>query len=150
MKNAFRASLAAVLLLVTPACASIRAPDIPNPIAVAQTNDQRALAVIETYAALVEEAADVVANPQTPAPVRRALAQAEAAATPAVDILRIAVTGYLRAQADLEAMRGKERTSVERASAALAVAGVRLADALTQARAPMAALSRLLIKEKNQ
>ena len=148
MRNPVLAGLAALALgCLAPACASFRPPDIPNPIAAAKTPEHKAIALIETYAVILEEATDLVANPNTPNAVRQALAAAERAATPSIDLLRIAFGAHLRAQADWQAAQTKDRTTIERASAVLAIAAVRLAEAVDQARAPVAALQRLIQKE---
>lgn len=149
MPHPATAALAALALCVAaPACTILRPPDLPNPIADAKTPDQKALALIESYAAILEEATDLVAHPETPAAVRQALARAERAATPAIDVLRIAMATHLRAEADWQAAQTKDRSVLERASAALAIAGVRLSEAIAQASAPISALQTLVTQEK--
>lgn len=91
MNKHLRVLALAFALAATPACASI---EIPNPFAVAQSADQRAYALLQTYAALVEEAASLVRAPSTPAAIRRAIGQAEAAATPAAEALAQALRAY--------------------------------------------------------
>jgi hypothetical protein len=148
MKNPLCMGLMAIALLATPACASLRPLDAPNPIAAAKTTEQKALAIIESYAVMLEEAADLVADPNVPLAVKRALGRAEQIATPAIDVVRIAFAQYLRARADMQTAQAKDSTAIERTSAALAVAAVRLNEALAQARTPIAALTSLIAQEK--
>ena len=58
------AALAAALAL-TPACASLQLgqPRLENPVSAANTLDQRAYAALHAYAAVIEEAADIVRDP---------------------------------------------------------------------------------------
>ena len=87
MRHPLRVLALACALTVTPACASLQlgATRIENPIAAAQTLDQRAYALLHGYAAIVEEATDIVADPATPQAFKRALGQAERVATPAAE-----------------------------------------------------------------
>ncbi len=139
-----RKPLRALLLALsaTPACAALQTPKFENPVAAAQTADQKAYALLASYAAVLEEATDLVADPALPVAAKRALVRAEAVATPAVQTLRIAFVGYLRARADYEAIT-RDRPKAERAAAALAIAAVRLDEALTAARGPFAAFASL-------
>lgn len=122
MRNPFRTLMLCTALALTPACAS---PRLEAPIAAAETLDQRAYALLSTYAALLEEAADIAADPATPRGVVRALAQAEAKASPAIEALGEAAAAYVRAGEDAEAQ-------------------ARLARALGEAQAPIAALQSLV------
>jgi hypothetical protein len=89
----------ALVIAATPACASL-APRLEIPVAAAQTPDQRAYALLNTYAAMLEEAADIARDPAVPIEMKRALARAEAAATPAVEALHAALGVYLTARDD--------------------------------------------------
>ncbi|ANP44859.1 hypothetical protein ATE48_02425 [Candidatus Viadribacter manganicus] len=53
--------------------------------------------MVHAYAAIVEAASDIAADPATPLAFKRALGQAERAATPAAETLQISVTSYSRA-----------------------------------------------------
>ena len=85
MRHPMRVLALACALTVTSACASLQFGQtrIENPVAAAQSIDQRAYALLHAYAAIVEEATDIVADPATPLAFERALGQAERAATPA-------------------------------------------------------------------
>jgi len=141
MNNPLRAIALACALALTPACTSL--PKFENPIAAAQSVDQQAYALLSSYAAVLEEATDVVRNPATPSGLRRALGQAERAATPAADTLQIAATAYVRAKSDLAAITG-DRTAIQRATTALTIAARRLGDAIAAARAPIGELQVLV------
>lgn len=147
MRHPLRAGAVALALVLTPSCAALRPPELANPVAAARTADLKALALIETYAAVLEEAGDLIRDPTVPVGAKRAIIAAERAATPAVDLVRIATVQTLRARADLEAARLQDRPALERASAALAIAAVRLDEALASARGPMAALSTLVARK---
>jgi hypothetical protein len=136
----------AVALAATPACAAIGAPKIEHPVSAARTADQEAYALLASYAAVLEEATDIVRDPATPPAFRQTLARAERVATPAAETLRIALVGYLRARADYEAT-AKDRPVFERAAATLAIAAVRLDEAITAARGPFADFSGLAAKK---
>lgn len=127
----------AVALVLTPACSTLQTPKLENPVAAARTADQKAYALLASYAAVLEEATDLVRDPLVPAAAKQALVRAERFATPAAETLRIALVGYLRARADYEAI-AKDRPSHERAAATLAIAAVRLDEAFTAARGPLA------------
>ncbi|GAM98903.1 hypothetical protein U91I_02539 [alpha proteobacterium U9-1i] len=146
MRKYSRALALACALTLTPACAAFEAaaPRFENPVSAARTIDQRAFALLNTYAAVIEEATDIVRDPSAPLAFKRALGQAEAVATPSAETLNIAVTAYLRAQADFDAAAREGQTPVERASAALAIAARRLAEATSAAQAPIAELEDLV------
>lgn len=133
MHHPLRVFALACVLAVTPACAAL--PKFENPVASAHAIDQQAYALLSTYAAVLEEAADVVADPATPAALRRSLGQAERAATPAVETLQIAIRAYLRAKADLAAGPDQD---------AFVIAARRLGEAIEAARAPIGALQALV------
>lgn len=141
MKHPIRILALACALTLTPACASskLSATQIENPIAAARTPDQRAYVLIHSYAAIIEEATDIVRDPATPPAFRRALGQAERVATPAVETMHIAVTAYVRARADFDAA-GADRPRLERTAAALTIAARRLNEAIAAAQAPVAEL----------
>lgn len=125
MKKILRTLALAFALAATPACASF---ELPNPFAAARSADQHAYALLQTYAALVEEAADIVRDPATPVAARRAIGQAERSATPAIEALASALAAYNTARnaGDAEAAR------------------VRLDRARAEAEAPVAALASLI------
>ena len=137
MRNPLRTMALAIALVAMPACAALQAPKFENPVSVARTADQKAYALLASYAAVLEEATDLVRDPLVPAQVKQALVRAERVATPAAGTLRIALVGYLRARADYEAI-GADRTRLERTAATLAIAAVRLDEAFAAARGPLA------------
>lgn len=146
MRHPMRVLALACALTITPACAALQLGPlrIENPAAAAQTVDQRAYALLHGYAALVEEATDIVADSATPLAFKRVLGQAERAATPAAETLQIAVTGYMRARADFDAASSSNQTAIQRAAIALSVAARRLNEALAAAQAPIAELEGLI------
>ena len=146
MRHPLRVLALACALTVTPACASLQlgATRIENPVAAAQTLDQRAYALLHGYAAIVEEAADIVADPSTPQAFKRALGQAERVATPAAETLQIAVSAYIRARSDFDAASGANQSVIQRAATALSVAAHRLNEAVAAAQAPIAELEGLV------
>ncbi|HEX8900223.1 hypothetical protein [Vitreimonas sp.] len=146
MRNPLRALALACALTLTPACASMQVGEtrIENPVAAARTLDQRAYAVLHTYAAIIEEATDIVRDPATPIGFKRALGQAERVATPAAETLQIAVTAYVQARADFEAASGESQPTLERAAIALTIAARRLSEAVLAADAPISELEDLV------
>jgi len=146
MRHPLRVLALACALTVTPACAALQLGQtrIENPIAAAQTIDQRAYALLHSYAAIVEEATDIVADPATPLAFKRALGQAERAATPAAETVQIAVTAYMRARADFDAASSASQTTIQRAATALSIAARRLNEAVAAAQAPIAELEGLV------
>lgn len=146
MRHPVRALALACALTFTPACAALQLGQtrIENPIAAAQTIDQRAYALLHSYAAIVEEATDIVADPATPPAFSRALGQAERLATPAAETLQIAVAAYIRARADFDAASTANQTAIQRAATALSVAARRLNEAVAAAQAPIAELDGLV------
>lgn len=146
MRHPLRAFALACALSLTPACAALQLGQtrIENPIAAAQTIDQRAYALLHSYAAIVEEATDIVADPATPLAFKRALGQAERVATPAAETLQIAVSAYIRARADFDAASGANQTAIQRAATALSVAARHLNEAVAQAQAPIGELEGLV------
>lgn len=146
MKHPLRALTLAFAISMTPACASFEALGVrfENPAAAARTLDQRAYAVLHAYAAVIEEATDIVRDPTAPRAFKRALGQAEAVATPAVETLEIAVAAYLRARADFDAASGASQPALERAATALTIAARRLNEAIAAAQAPVAELEDLV------
>ena len=146
MRHPLRVLALACALSLTPACAALQLGQtrIENPLAAAQTIDQRAYALLHSYAASVEEATDIVADPATPLAFKRALGQAERAATPAAETLQIAATAYMRARADFDAASTAKQTTIQRTATALSVAARRLNEAVTAAQAPIAELEGLV------
>lgn len=154
MRHPLRAIALACALAATPACASMQIGEtrIENPVAAARTLDQRAYAVLHTYAAIIEEATDIVRDPAAPMALKRALGQAELVATPSAETLQIAVTAYVRARADFETASGESQPTLERAATALTIAARRLNEAIVAAEAPISELEdivrRVAAKEK--
>ena len=146
MNKPLRIIALAAALAVTPACAALQLGPtrIENPVSAARTLDQRAYAALHAYAAVIEEATDIVRDPATPIGFKRALGQAERAATPAAETLEIAVAAYVRARADFEAASGESQPALERAAAGLTIAARRLSDAIVAAQAPIAELEDLV------
>jgi hypothetical protein len=136
----------ALALAATPACASLPfgKTRLENPVAAARTLDQRAYALLHAYAAVVEEATDIVRDPAAPLAFKRALGQAERAATPAAQTLGVAVRAYVRARADFEAASGESQPALQRSATALTIATQRLSEAIQAAEAPIAELERLV------
>lgn len=136
----------AIALAATPACASLPFGEtrIENPVAAARTVDQRAYALLHAYAAVVEEAADIVGDPATPAAFKQALGQAERAATPAAETLGLAVRAYMQARADFDASASEAEPALQRAARALTIAAQHLAEAIAEAEAPIAELEGLV------
>lgn len=146
MRHPLRVLALACALSLTSACAALQLGQtrIENPVAAAQTIDQRAYALLHSYAAIVEEATDIVADPATPVAFKRALGQVERVATPAAETLQIAVSAYIRARADFDAASGANQTTIQRAATALSVAARHLNEAVTAAQAPIAELEGLV------
>jgi hypothetical protein len=146
MRHPLRVLALACAFTFSPACASLQLGEtrIESPVAAAQTLDQRAYAVLHAYAAVVEEATDIVADPATPLAFKRALGQAERVATPTAEALQVAVTAYIRARADFEAASGANQTTIQRTAATLSIAARRLSEAVAAAQAPIAELEGLV------
>lgn len=146
MRHPIRVVVLACALAFTPACAALQLGQtrIEIPLAAAQTIDQRAYALLHAYAAIVEEATDIVRDPAAPLAFKRALGQAERVATPAAETLQVAVTAYIRARADFEAKSGASQSAIERAATALSVAAHHLNQAVAAAQAPIAELEGLV------
>jgi hypothetical protein len=146
MNRPLRIFALAVALAATPACASLPFGETPleNPVAAARTLDQRAYALLHAYAAVVEEATDIVGDPAAPLAFKRALGQAERAATPAAETLGVAVRAYARARADFEAASGESQPALQRSATAFAIAAQRLSEAIQSAEAPIAELEGLV------
>lgn len=146
MRYPIRALALGLALAATPACASLQLGEtrIENPVAAARSVDQRAYAILHSYAAIVEEAADIVRDPATPLSLKRALGQAERAATPAAETLQIAVVAYVRARNDYDATTNSSQPALERAASALTIAANRLSQAIAAAERPVAELEALV------
>lgn len=146
MRNPLRALALACAFTMTSACASLNVGEtrIENPASAARTLDQRAYALLNAYAAIVEEATDIVRDPDAPPAFKRALGSAEGVATPAAETLEIAVAAYLRAEADLQASAGVGEAAIARAAEVLAIAARRLSEAVAQAQAPIQELEDLV------
>ena len=146
MRHPLRTFTLACALALTPACTALQTGQtkIENPVAAARTLDQRAYALLHTYAAIIEEAADIVGDPSTPRAFTRVLAQAELIATPAAETLEIAAAAHVRARAEFETASGQSQTMIERAALALAIAARGLDQAMQAAQAPISELEHLV------
>lgn len=146
MRHPFRALALGVALAATPACASLQLGQtrIENPVAAARSMDQRAYAILHSYAAIVEEAGDIVRDPAAPLSLKRALGQAERAATPAVETLQISVAAFVRARSDYDSVSRADQPALERAAAALTIAANRLSEAIAAAERPVGELEALV------
>lgn len=143
MKHPVRVIALACALAFTPACAALHL-NAPNPIAAAQTDDQRAYALIQSYAALIEAATAIIRDPAVPLEAKRAIGRAEAAATPSVQTLEIAFSAYLRARTAYEAASGGDDSTLARALNALNAATQALGQAIARAQAPVSELQSLI------
>lgn len=120
MKRFLRVIAIALVMAATPACATF-APRSVNPLEAAESVDQRAYALLNSYAAVLEEAADIARDPAVPIELKRALARAEAAATPAVEALNAALRVHLERRDDASAAQLREtREAAEAPVAAVA------------------------------
>ena len=146
MRHPLHALALSLAIAATPACASLQIGEtrFENPAAVARTLDQRAYAILNAYAAVIEEATDIVRDPEAPIGFKRTLGQAERVATPAAETLEIAVVAYIRARADFEASSGATQPTLQRAATALTIAARRLSEAMQAAEAPIAELEDLV------
>jgi len=149
MLHFIRTIALSLALAATPACAALQSANVDNPVATAATLDQRAYAVLHAYAALIEEASDIVRDPRAPIALKRALGLAERAATPAAETLQIAVVAYLRAQSDFNAAANGEQSRIQRAATALSAAARRLNEAVEAARRPVSELEALVRAARN-
>ena len=68
MRHPLRALALACALPLTPACASLDIGEtrLENPASAARTLDQRAYALLNAYAAVIEEATDIVRDANAP------------------------------------------------------------------------------------
>lgn len=117
MKRFLRVIAMALVMAATPACATY-APRSENLFAAAETVDQRAYALLNTYAAVLEEAADLARDPAVPIELKQALARAEATATPAVEALNAALRVHLEMRDDASAVRLRETSEAAEAPVA--------------------------------
>jgi hypothetical protein len=139
MRHRLRAVALGLALAVTPACAAFQvgATRFENPVTAARTLDQRAYVILNTYAAVIEEATDTVRDPAAPLALKCALGQAERIATPSAQTLQIAVVAYVSARADFETATDESQPALERAAAGLSIAARRLSEAIEAAEAPI-------------
>lgn len=146
MRHPLRVLALACAITLTPACASLQFGEtrFENPAAAARTLDQRAYALLGAYAAIIEEATDIVRDPAAPIAFKRALGQAERAATPVAETLEAALAGYLRARTDFAAASGDAQPVLQRAATALDIAARRLGQAVAAAHAPIQELEQLV------
>jgi uncharacterized damage-inducible protein DinB len=124
MRHPLRTLALALAFAAAPACAPLPLEQARiERAAPAPTTEQHAFALLHAYAALLEEAADVVRDPVVPAEARQALGEAERAATPVVEALERALAAHVRARsarAEGEALAASERRLSEALAAALA------------------------------
>ncbi len=146
MRHPLRVIALALALAASPACASVKLgqTELVNPVAAARSLDQRAYALLHSYAAVIEEATDIVRDAAVPMAFKRALGQAERVATPAAETLQIAVASYVSARADFEAATGESQPTLERAAIGLTIAARRLGEAITAAQSPITELEELV------
>lgn len=146
MRHTLRAIALGLAIAATPACASLRAgqSEIVNPVSAARTLDQRAYALLHAYAAIIEEATDIVRDPAAPMAFKRVLGQAERIATPAAETLEIAIAAYVSARADFEAASNESQPTLERAAIGLTIAARRLGEAIAAAQNPVTELEELV------
>lgn len=146
MRHPLRVLALAIAIAATPACASVHAgqTEIVNPASAARTLDQRAYALLHSYAAIIEEATDIVRDPAAPMAFKRALGQAERIATPAAETLEIAIAAYVSARADFEAATRESQPTLERAATGLTIAARRLGEAIAAAQTPVTELEELV------
>lgn len=95
MIRGLRVAALALALAATPACVALTPL---NPFSVTRSVDQQAYALMGAYALALDEASALVRNPATPRGVKAALAAAEARATPAVELVKVAAVAYRRAE----------------------------------------------------
>jgi hypothetical protein len=146
MNHPLRALALSLAIATTPACASLQIGEttLENPAAAARTLDQRAYAIRNAYAAVIEEATDIIRDPAAPIGFKRALGQAERVATPAAETLEIAVVAYIRARSDFEAASSATQPTLQRAATALSIAARHLSEAMQAAEAPISELEDLV------
>lgn len=120
-----RCAALTLALAILPACSSL--PYVPftkqASISRVQSLEIQAYALVETYSIALESAARLVAQPQTPEVLVRALARAEAAATPAAAKLLRALklfqqTPDVRARKDLAQALADARSPISQFSSA--------------------------------
>ena len=79
-----------------------------NPVAVAETPEQKADAMYDTFLAYKQQAVNLARAPGTPQTVINALAKADRVVSPIMDSLQDAVIAVERVRADLSAGSGTE------------------------------------------
>lgn len=93
-----------ILSLALQACASV------NPIAQAETTEQRAYAVYGTYVIMQEQAAVLVSSGDLPNSAVLAIADADERAQPVLDSLLLTYREYLSVKAEFDAGRAEQGT----------------------------------------
>ena len=125
--NRYFAFLALLLLVGLQGCAGT------NPIAVAETPEQRAFAMYGTFVIFSEKAADLAEQTSLPRSVRLGLVNAEERAKPVADSLLDAYTEFLVIKAEFDAGdSGDAGARLLRASQSLNDAITRLAPLLNE------------------
>lgn len=102
MKLSFRLGLFEVLAAVLITAGLVSACQT-NPVAHAQTIDQKAYALYGTFVVFEEQAAVIIRQPSVPGDVRGAIRKADAAAKPVADKLVDAAHQYTVIKIELEA-----------------------------------------------
>ena len=97
-----RTLILACVLWLAPACAS--APN-ERPVASAHSLEQRGVALVQAYAIILDAAAQIVRDPATPVAVKEALVRAERVATPAVEVLALALRAHAQIRSDVSERR---------------------------------------------
>lgn len=126
MRHPLRTLALAFAFAAAPACAPLQLEHARMERAAPAATEQHAFALLHAYAALIEEAADVVRDPAVPPGAKQALGEAERATTSVVEALERALAAYVRvrsAGAGGETLAASER----RLGEALAAAHARLA-----------------------
>jgi hypothetical protein len=100
--NKFAATLLVVAAFALSACESL------NPIARAQTVEQKAYAAYGQFLIVEEQAAAIVQEPSVPASAKQAVARADAAAKPVADKLLAAVLAVRQVREDIAAGKSTE------------------------------------------
>lgn len=120
-----RCAALTLALAILPACSSLPFGSFTKQASISrvQSLEIQAYALVETYSIALESAARLVAQPQTPEVLVRALARAEAAATPAAAKLLRALklfqqTPDVRARKDLAQALADARSPISQFSSA--------------------------------
>lgn len=94
-----------ILAFVLPALFALAACADMNPVATAQTPEQKAFAAYGTFVVLKEEAADIAVAPGTPRAVVQAIATGNRVVTPLARTMVVAAREYVAAKAEIDALK---------------------------------------------